>query len=111
MRYSKIEQALESVLPGAVYKVQAPEYAPDGTPLTRYLVWTPTGTRAVTADGKPFATVGLCVVTVATQTEVDTLTGEVLQALADAHIAIGQSEQSFDQETMTYYSDIPCEVI
>lgn len=49
--------------------------------------------------------------TVATQTEGDTLTAEVLQALASAHIAIGQSEQSFDQETMTYYSDIPCEVI
>ena len=29
MRYSKIEQALETVLPGAVYKVQAPEHAPD----------------------------------------------------------------------------------
>ena len=43
--------------------------------------------------------------------EGDTLTAEVLQALASAHIAIGQSEQSFDQETMTYYSDIPCEVI
>ena len=78
---------------------------------TRYLVWTPTGTRSVNADGVPFATVGLCVVTVATQTEGDTLTAEVLQALASAHIAIGQSEQSFDQETMTYYSDIPCEVI
>ena len=51
------------------------------------------------------------VVTVATQTEGDTLTAEVLQALAAAHIAIGQSEQSFDEETMTYYSDIPCEVI
>ena len=105
MKYSKIEQALETVLPGAVYKVQAPEHAPDGSPLTRYLVWTPTGVRSVNADGIPFATVGLCVVTVATQTE------EVLQALAAAHIAIGQSEQSFDEETMTYYSDIPCEVI
>ena len=104
MKYSKIEQALETVLPGAVYKVQAPEHAPDGSPLTRYLVWTPTGVRS-------FATVGLCVVTVATQTEGDTLTAEVLQALAAAHIAIGQSEQSFDEETMTYYSDIPCEVI
>lgn len=111
MRYSKIEQALETVLPGAVYKVQAPERAPDGSPLTRFLVWTPTGVRSVNADGVPFATVGLCVVTVATQTEGDTLTAEVLQALASAHIAIGQSEQSFDQETMTYYSDIPCEVI
>lgn len=111
MKYSKIEAALETVLPGAVYKVQAPEHAPDGSPLTRYLVWTPTGTRSVNADGMPFATVGLCVVTVATQTEGDTLTAEVLQSLASAHIAIGQSEQSFDQETMTYYSDIPCEVI
>lgn len=111
MKYSKIQTALESVLPGAVYKVQAPEKTEDGTPLTRYLVWTPTGVRSVTADGVPFATVGLCVVTVATQQEDDTLTAEVLQALADAHIAIGQSEQSFDQETMTYYSDIPCEVI
>ena len=90
MKYSKIEQALETVLPGAVYKVQAPEHAPDGSPLTRYLVWTPTGTRSVNAD---------------------TLTAEVLQALAAAHIAVGQSEQSFDEETMTYYSDIPCEVI
>ena len=84
---------------------------PDGSPLTRFLVWTPTGVRSVNAYGVPFATVGLCVVTVATQTEGDTLTAEVLQALASAHIAIGQSEQSFDQETMTYYSDIPCEVI
>lgn len=111
MRYSKIEQALETVLPGAVYKVQAPEHAPDGSPLTRFLVWTPTGVRSVNADGIPFATVGLCVVTVATQQEDDPLTGEVLQALSNAHIAVAQSEQSFDQETMTYYSDIPCEVI
>ena len=111
MSYTKIERALESVLPGAVYKVQAPTEDADGTPITRFLVWTPTGTRSVNADGIPFATVGLCVVTVATQTENDTLTAEVLQALAAAHIAIGQSEQSFDEETMTYYSDIPCEVI
>ena len=111
MKYSKIERALETALPGAVYKVQAPEHAPDGSPLTRYLVWTPTGVRNVTAEGKPFATVGLCVVTVATQTEGDTLTASVLGALAAAHVAMGQSEQSFDQETMTYYSDIPCEVI
>ena len=111
MRYSKIEQALETVLPGAVYKVQAPEHAPDGSPLTRYLVWTPTGERYAYANGRPFATIYQAVVTVATQTEDDTLPAEVSKALADAHIAMQMPEHSYDVETATYYTDIPCEVI
>lgn len=111
MKYSKIEAALESVLPGAVYKAQAPKEDKDGNPLNRYLVWSPTGTRNVTADGKPFATVGLCAVAVATQIEDDTLVHDVQKALSDAYVAVGQSEQVFDEETMTYYTYIPCEVI
>ena len=45
MSYSKIENALKTVLPDAVYKVQAPETTDDGEQLLRYLVWTPTGER------------------------------------------------------------------
>lgn len=111
MKYSKIERALETVLPGAVYKAQAPKEDKNGNPLNRYLVWSPTGTRNVTADGKPFATVGLCAVAVATQIEDDTLVCDVQKALSDAYVAVGQSEQVFDEETMTYYTYIPCEVI
>lgn len=111
MNYSKVEAALRRVLPDAVYKVQAPEDGADGRPLTQYLVWTPTGLRHEFADGRPFAEIGLCVVTVATQEEDDPLPGEVLRALYAARVAVGQSEQSFDEETMTYYTDIPCEVI
>ena len=45
MSCTKIENALKTVLPDAVYKVQAPETTDDGEPLLRYLVWTPTGDR------------------------------------------------------------------
>lgn len=111
MSYSKIEVALRSVLPDAVYKVQAPETADDGTPLLRYLVWTPTGERYAYANGRPFATIYQAVVTVATQTEDDTLPAETSKALADAHIALQMPEHSYDVDTATYYTDIPCEVI
>ena len=49
--------------------------------------------------------------TVATQTEDDTLPAEVSKALADAHIAMQMPEHSYDIEAATYYTDIPCEVI
>lgn len=111
MSYSKIESALKSVLPDLVYKVQAPETADDGTPLLRYLVWTPTGERYAYANGRPFATIYQAVVTVATQTEDDMLPAEASKALADAHIALQMPEHSYDVETATYYTDIPCEVI
>lgn len=111
MSYTKIERALESVLPNAVYKVQAPLTLADGTPLTRYLVWTPTGERYLYADGKPFVTVFEAVVTVATQLEDDTLAAEVRTALALAHVAMQQPEHSYEDATATYYTDIPCEVI
>lgn len=73
MSYSKIENALKTVLPDAVYKVQAPETTNDGEQLLRYLVWTPTGDRYAYANSRPFATIYQAVVTVATQTEDDTL--------------------------------------
>lgn len=111
MSYTKIERALDSVLPGAVYKVQASLEAADGSTVTRYLVWTPTGERYAYANGRPFATIYEAVVTVATQTEDDTLPALVTAALADAHIAMRQPEHSYDDETATYYTDIPCEVI
>lgn len=111
MSYSKIEAALKTVLPDAVYKVQAPETDNGGNSLLRYLVWTPTGERYVYAESRPFATVYQAVVTVATQIEDDPLAGETIKALADAHIAMQPLEHSYDVETATYYTDIPCEVI
>ncbi len=111
MSCTKIENALKTVLPDAVYKVQAPETTDDGEPLLRYLVWTPTGDRYAYANSRPFATIYQAVVTVATQTEDDTLPAEVSKALADAHIAMQMPEHSYDVETATYYTDIPCEVI
>lgn len=111
MSYTKIERALERVLPNAVYKVQAPLEDADGNPITRYLVWTPTGERYAYADGKPFATVHTAVVTVATQTEDDDLPARVAAALADARIAMRSPEHSYDEELATYFTDIPCEVI
>lgn len=111
MSCTKIENALKTVLPDAVYKVQAPETTNDGEPLLRYLVWTPTGDRYAYANSRPFATIYQAVVTVATQTEDDTLPAEVVKALADAHIAMQMPEHSYDVETASYYTDIPCEVI
>ena len=92
MSYTKIETVLKTVLPDAVYKVQAPETAEDGTPLLRYLVWTPTGQRFFNAEGSPFATTYQAVVTV-------------------AHIPMQPLEHSYDPDTATYYTDIPWEVI
>lgn len=111
MNYTKIETALKSVLPDAVYKVQAPEKTEDGTPLLRYLVWTPTGQRFFCAESAPFATTYQAVVTVATQTEDDDLPAQVIAALAAAHIPMQPLEHSYDPDTATYYTDIPCEVI
>lgn len=111
MSYTKIERALERVLPGAVYKVQAPLEDAHGSPITRYLVWTPTGERYAYADGKPFATVHTAVVTVATQTEDDELPRKVTTALAAARVAMQSPEHSYDDELATYFTDIPCEVI
>lgn len=111
MSYTKIERALERVLPGAVYKVQAPLENADGSPITRYLVWTPTGERYEYADGKPFVTVRTAVVTVATQTEDDELPRKVTAALAAARVAMQSPEHSYDDELGTYFTDIPCEVI
>lgn len=111
MSYTKIETALKSVLPDAVYKVQAPEKAENGTPLLRYLVWTPTGQRFFCAESAPFATTFQAVVTVATQTEDDDLPAQVIAALAAAHIPMQPLEHSYDPDTATYYTDIPCEVI
>ena len=111
MSYSRIEIALKTVLPDSVYKVQAPETDDAGDPLLRYLVWTPTGERYAYADGKPFATIYQAVVTVATQTEDDALPANAIKALADAHIAMQMPEHSYDTDTATYYTDIPCEVI
>lgn len=111
MSYTRIETALRTVLPEAVYKVQAPETTDGGEPLLRYLVWTPTGERYAYASSRPFATVYQAVVTVATQAEDDTLPAEVTKALADAHVAMQTPEHSYDVETATYYTDIPCEVI
>lgn len=111
MNYTKIETALKSVLPDAVYKVQAPEKTEDGTPLLRYLVWTPTGQRFFCAESVPFATTYQAVVTVATQTEDDDLPAQVITALGTAHIPMQPLEHSYDPDTATYYTDIPCEVI
>lgn len=111
MSYTKIERALESVLPGAVYKVQAPTEDADGTPITRFLVWTPTGERFAYAEGKPFACIKTAVVTVSTQTEDDALPRLVAAALASAHVAMQPPEHSYDDELATYFTDIPCEVI
>lgn len=111
MSYSKIEDALLAVLPKRVYKVQAPLDDEDGAPILRYIVWTPTGERYWYAASKPFVRIYQAVVTVATQTEDDPLPSQVVQALADAHIAMQTAEHSYDAETATYYADIPCEVI
>ena len=47
----------------------------------------------------------------ATQTENDPLPAQIIAALIAGRVAVGQDEQSFDEQTMTYYTDIPFEVI
>ena len=47
----------------------------------------------------------------ATQTEDDDLPAQVIAALAAAHIPMQPLEHSYDPDTATYYTDIPCEVI
>ena len=110
MNYSKLETALKTVMP-VVYKVQAPEEDASGEPLRRFIVWTPTGSRPVYAEGAPFAAIGLAIVTVATQTEDDTLPAQVREALARARIPMGVETQTYDDEQMTYFTDIPVEVM
>lgn len=111
MSYSRIENALRSVLPKATFEIQAPDSDADGAALTRYLVWTPTGERYLYAEGAPLITVHQAIVTVATQIEGDTLSAEVRAALARARVAMQQPEHSYEDATATYYTDIPCEVV
>lgn len=111
MSCTKIREALEPVLPGSVFDTQAPENAEDGSPILEYIVLTDTGFRSVYAEGKPFATVSTAVVTVATQDQDSTIPSRVVAALAAARVAMAPAEHSYDDETATYYTDIPCEVI
>lgn len=111
MRFSKIEKVLEEVLPGAVFKIQAPKENGDGEKLTRYIVWTPMAERYVYADGVPFEKVQQCVVTVATQNDEDDLTRKTVDALRAARIATSQPNFSYDDKEATYYVDIGCEVV
>ncbi len=111
MSYSKIREALETVLPGAVYETQAPAEDATGKPILEYLVYSPTGSRFIYADGHPFATVYNAVVTVAAQSDASTLPERTIAALGEAHVAMAPAEHSYDDETATYYTDIPCEVI
>ena len=111
MSYTRLEQALEAVLPGCVYKVQAPRQGADGKDLTRYLVWTPTGEREVSAEGAAIARIGIAVVTAATQNEEDPLPQQVRAALRAARIAVAEDVRSYDDNMATYYVDIPVEVL
>ena len=100
MSYSKIESILDTVVPEdvSVYKVQA---SPSEE---RYVVWTPTGTRSERAEGAPICTVNLGVVTVATQTENDPLPAQIIAALIAGRVAVGQDEQSFDEQTIVLHT-------
>ena len=83
MSYSKIDAALRAVLPDGVFRLEAPE-RPDGIPLTRYIVWTPTGSRSLYAEGSTAIRIYSAVVTVVSQTDDDPLVGQVLAALHGA---------------------------
>lgn len=111
MNYSKIEAALEAVLPGGVYKLNAPDSREIGTELTRYIVWTPTGSRALYAEGCGAVRIGRAVVTVCTQTEGDDLPEQVIAALQKARVAVGPPAQELAENECTWYTDIPVEVI
>lgn len=110
MSYSKIDAALRAVLPDGVFRLEAPE-RPGGIPLTRYIVWTPTGSRSVYAEGSTAIRIYSAVVTVVSQTDDDPLVGQVLDALHGAHVAVGSPAQEYAENEITSYVDIPCEVI
>lgn len=111
MNYSKLEAALEAVLPGGVYKLNAPDSREIGTDLTRYIVWTPTGSRALYAEGCGAVRIGQAVVTVCTQTEGDDLPEQVISALQQARVAVGPPAQELAENECTWYTDLPVEVI
>ena len=109
MSYSKIKAVLESVYPD-VYCLEAPE-RPNDIPLTRYIVWTPTGSRSVYAEGRTAIRVYRAVVTVVSQDDNDPLVDQVIEALHRAHVAVGDPSQEYAENEITSYVDIPCEVI
>ena len=106
MSYSKIREALETVLPGAVYETQAPAEDATGKPILEYTENAPGDETSGT-----FATVYNAVVTVAAQSDASTLPERTIVALGEAHVAMAPAEHSYDDETATYYTDIPCEGI
>lgn len=110
MSYSKIEDALSALLPGAVYKLDAPDEL-SGNSLTRYIVWTPTGSRALYAEGGGAVRIWEAMVTVCTQAEDDNLPAQTVAALQKAHIAVGAPVQEYADDSCTWYTDIPCEVV
>ena len=112
MPSSKIEAVLRTILPEAVYEISAPETGVDGQPLTRCVVYTPTGTRSVYCEGVPMLEVQQVTVTVVTQEEDDPLPGQIRAALAAAgDIAVGDPSPEYAEDSLTVYTDIPCEVI
>lgn len=112
MSCSRIDTVLRTILPEAVYEISAPETGVDGQPLTRYAVYTPTGTRSIYCEGVPMLDVQQVTVTVVTQEEDDPLPAQIRAALAAAgDIAVGEPSPEYAEDDLTVYTDIPCEVI
>ena len=105
MNCAKLETALKSVLPDAVYHLNAP--CGDD----RFIIWSEDGYETLRADDAIAEKIPKVTVYLYSQVEEDTLLESVMDALESAGIAISDPEQGFDEETCTVGWIIDCEVI
>ena len=105
MNCSKLETALKSVLPDAVYHLNAP----GGD--DRFIIWNEDGYETLRADDAVAEKIPKVTVYLYSQLEDDTLLEDVMDALESAGIVISDPEQGFDEETCTVGWIIDCEVI
>jgi hypothetical protein len=104
MPYSTLVNTLKSVL-AATYHLKAPRSA------TRHIVWAEAGSHSAFGDGRRGLTAFKASVYIYTQTEGDTLPGDVVAALENAGMAVGDPIPDYDDETETMSWILECEVI
>lgn len=105
MKYSDLDAALKTVLPDAVYHLEAAEKLP------RYITWQESGTSSLYADNVLTESVLLASVYVYTQFEEDSLLQTVIAALSRAGVAVGDPVPAYDEVLMTMGWIIDCEMV
>lgn len=104
MTSSQIDNMLDGVMPGRVYR----HVAPAGN--LPCIVWSPTGYKLIHGDNAPVIRALRFSVALLTQTDDDPALLEILKALAKHGVAFGDPESSYNDEVALLQHEIACEV-